>query len=161
MPVTSVISNNILVIAWYFLRKFFLTVQLFPLCIKTRKNVEIGFKFKVNHNIIIKLFSECNVNYAGIAHTCLSCEDIARQSRAMVPRWRLFGDFWVLFREPRTAHFRPTCVRCMTKLTITLTFLVGVWSIVMSVFVCPYVFPLAYLKKNTSQLHKIFFQSSD
>jgi len=24
---------------------------------------------------------------------CLSCEDIARQSCAMVPRWRLFGDF--------------------------------------------------------------------
>ena len=28
-----------------------------------------------------------------IVDTCLSCEDIARQSCAMVPRWRLFGDF--------------------------------------------------------------------
>ena len=24
---------------------------------------------------------------------CLSCEDIARQSCAMVPRWQLYGDF--------------------------------------------------------------------
>jgi len=24
----------------------------------------------------------------------LSCEDIARQSCGMVPRWRLFGNFW-------------------------------------------------------------------
>ena len=29
-----------------------------------------------------------------IVDTCLSCEDIAQQScAAMVPRWRLFGDF--------------------------------------------------------------------
>ena len=28
-----------------------------------------------------------------IVDTCLSCEDIARQSCGMVPRWRLFGDF--------------------------------------------------------------------
>ena len=28
-----------------------------------------------------------------IADTCLSCEDIARQSCGMVRRWRLFGDF--------------------------------------------------------------------
>jgi len=28
-----------------------------------------------------------------IVDTCLSCEDIARQSRAMVPRWRFFDDF--------------------------------------------------------------------
>ena len=25
--------------------------------------------------------------------TCLSCEDVARQSCAMVPRWPIFGDF--------------------------------------------------------------------
>ena len=29
--------------------------------------------------------------------TCLSCEDIALQSCAMVPRWWLFGDFCVLY----------------------------------------------------------------
>jgi len=28
-----------------------------------------------------------------IADTCLSCEDIARQSRAIVHRWRIFGEF--------------------------------------------------------------------
>ena len=28
--------------------------------------------------------------------TCLSCKDIARQSCVMVPRWPIFGDFWVL-----------------------------------------------------------------
>jgi len=28
-----------------------------------------------------------------IVDTCLSCEDIARQSCAMMRRWRLFGDF--------------------------------------------------------------------
>jgi len=28
-----------------------------------------------------------------IVDTCLSCEDIARQSCAMVPRWPFFGDF--------------------------------------------------------------------
>ena len=28
-----------------------------------------------------------------IVDTCLSCEDIARQSCAMVRRWRIFGDF--------------------------------------------------------------------
>ena len=29
-----------------------------------------------------------------IVDTCLSCEDIVRQSCTMVPRWRIFGDFW-------------------------------------------------------------------
>jgi len=28
-----------------------------------------------------------------IVDTCLSCEDIVRQSCTMVPRWRIFGDF--------------------------------------------------------------------
>jgi len=28
-----------------------------------------------------------------IVYTCLSCEDISRQSCAMVPRWQIFGDF--------------------------------------------------------------------
>ena len=28
-----------------------------------------------------------------IVNMCLSCEDIARQSCAMVPRWQIFGDF--------------------------------------------------------------------
>ena len=47
-------------------------------------------------------------NFFPIVDTCLSCEDIARQSCAMVPRWRFFATFCVLyFSEPRAAHFRP------------------------------------------------------
>ena len=44
-----------------------------------------------------------------IVNTCLSCEDIARQICGMVPRWRLFGDFFAccIFSEPRAARFRP------------------------------------------------------
>jgi len=40
-----------------------------------------------------------------IVDTCLSCEDMARQSCAMVPRWRLFGDFLgPAFPPSRTQH---------------------------------------------------------
>jgi len=36
---------------------------------------------------------------------CLSCEDIARQSCAMVPRWRFFGNFLGLaFPASRKQH---------------------------------------------------------
>jgi len=38
--------------------------------------------------------------------TCLSCEDIARQSCAMVRRWRIFASC-IFISEPRAAHFRP------------------------------------------------------
>jgi len=34
----------------------------------------------------------CLTNFFPIVDKCLSCEDIARQSCGMVPRWRLFGD---------------------------------------------------------------------
>ena len=40
-----------------------------------------------------------------IVDTCLSSEDIARQSCAMVPKWRFFVS--CIFSEPRAAHFRP------------------------------------------------------
>jgi len=40
-----------------------------------------------------------------IVDTCLSCENIARQSCAMVPRWRLFGDFLrPVFSASRVQH---------------------------------------------------------
>jgi len=44
-----------------------------------------------------------------IVDMCLSCEDIARQICAMVPRWRFLATFWrpVFFSEPRAAGFRP------------------------------------------------------
>jgi len=32
-------------------------------------------------------------NFFPTVDTCLSCKDIAQQSCAMVPRWRIFGDF--------------------------------------------------------------------
>ena len=35
----------------------------------------------------------CLTSFFPIVDTCLSCEDIARQSCAMVPRWRFFDDF--------------------------------------------------------------------
>jgi len=51
----------------------------------------------------------CLTGFFPIVDTCLSCKDIARQSCAMVPRWRLFGDFFssCIFSKPRAARFRP------------------------------------------------------
>ena len=40
-----------------------------------------------------------------IVDTCLSCEDMARQSCAMVPRWQFFAS--CICSEPCAAHFRP------------------------------------------------------
>jgi len=31
--------------------------------------------------------------FFSIVELCLNCEDIARESCAMVPKWRIFGDF--------------------------------------------------------------------
>jgi len=44
-----------------------------------------------------------------IVDSCLTCEDIARQSCGMAPRWRLFGDFLrAVFSASRSAAcFRP------------------------------------------------------
>jgi len=45
-----------------------------------------------------------------IVDMCLNCEDIARQSWAMVPRWQFFGIFWVLhFQRAACSTFR-TCI---------------------------------------------------
>jgi len=51
----------------------------------------------------------CLTSFFPIVDTCLSCEDIARQSCATVPRWRIFGDFFAscTFSKPRAARFRP------------------------------------------------------
>ena len=38
----------------------------------------------------------CLTSFFPIVDTCLSCEDIARQNCAMVPRWRFLATFWVL-----------------------------------------------------------------
>jgi len=43
--------------------------------------------------------------------TCLSCEDIARQSCAMVTRWRVFGDiFWILHFQRAACSTFQTCI---------------------------------------------------
>ena len=44
-----------------------------------------------------------------IVDTCLSCEDIARQSCAMVPRWRFLATFFgsCICSKPRAALVRP------------------------------------------------------
>ena len=47
----------------------------------------------------------CLTSFFPIVDTCLSCEDIARQSFGMVPRWRLFGDFLrAVFSASRAQH---------------------------------------------------------
>ena len=46
---------------------------------------------------------------------CLSCEYIARQSCAMVTKWRIFSDFWsCISSEVRAAHFQ-TCILNLHK----------------------------------------------
>jgi len=51
----------------------------------------------------------CLTSFFPTVDTCLSCEDIARQSYAMVPRWRFLTTFFesCVFSEPRAAGFRP------------------------------------------------------
>jgi len=45
-----------------------------------------------------------------IVDTCLSCEDIARQNCAMVPRLRFFGDFWVMHFQRVARSTFQTCI---------------------------------------------------
>jgi len=47
----------------------------------------------------------CLTSVFPIVDTCLTCEDIARQSCGMVTRWRLFGDFLrPVFSVSRAQH---------------------------------------------------------
>ena len=66
-------------------------------------SVVSGAKFAIlwGHLEEILLFNK----FFSIVDTCPSCEDTARQSSAMVGRWRIFGGFCVLyFSEPRAVH---------------------------------------------------------
>jgi len=47
----------------------------------------------------------CLTCFFPIVDTCLSSEDIARQSCAMVPKWQFFAS--CISSKPRAAHFRP------------------------------------------------------
>jgi len=46
----------------------------------------------------------CLTSFFPIVDTCLSCEDTARQSCPMVPKWQFFAS--CICSEPRAAHFR-------------------------------------------------------
>ena len=45
-----------------------------------------------------------------IVNACLSCENIAKQSCAMVPRWRILAIFWVLYFQRATCSTFQTCI---------------------------------------------------
>ena len=45
-----------------------------------------------------------------IVDTCLSCEDVARQCCAMVPRWQSFGDFLALHFQRAVRSRFHTCI---------------------------------------------------
>jgi len=45
-----------------------------------------------------------------IVDTCLSCEDIARQSYGMVPRWRFWRLFCVLYLQRAACSKFQTCI---------------------------------------------------
>jgi len=47
----------------------------------------------------------CLTVFFPIVTICHTCEDMARQSCAMVPRWQFFGS--CICSEPRAVHFRP------------------------------------------------------
>jgi len=49
----------------------------------------------------------CLASYIPIVDMCLSCEDIARQSCATVPRWRIF---WVLYSQRAVCSIFETCI---------------------------------------------------
>jgi len=58
----------------------------------------------------------CLTNFFPIVDMCLSCEDIARQSCAMVPRWRFFDDFLrPVFSASRVQHVSDLHVKFALK----------------------------------------------
>jgi len=58
-------------------------------CQRISATTEQKFTILWGHVGEILLFN----NFFPMVDTCLSCEDIARQCCAMVPRWAIFGDF--------------------------------------------------------------------
>ena len=60
----------------------------------------------------------CLTGFFSVVDACLSCEDIARQSCAMVPRWRIFGDFLrPAFPASRVQHVSDLHPKICTKAT--------------------------------------------
>jgi len=52
----------------------------------------------------------CLTGFFPIVDTCLSCEDIARQICAMVPRWRFLATFCVLYLQRAARSTFQTCI---------------------------------------------------
>ena len=78
---------------------------------KKRKNnsAASGPKFTILWGYVEEILL-LNKFFSNIVDTLLSCEDIARQSCALLPRWPIFGDFWVLHfqgRQCRRHIFAP------------------------------------------------------
>jgi len=71
---------------------------------QTRKTKSHGQRWKQNLTQFTAWVLLLN-KFFPIVDTGLSCEDIARQSCAMVPRWPIFGDFLrPAFSASRTQH---------------------------------------------------------
>jgi len=49
-------------------------------------------------------------SFFSIVDMCLSCKDIARQSCAMVPRWRILTTFCVLYLQRARCSVFQTCI---------------------------------------------------
>jgi len=66
-------------------------------------------KFTVLRGHVGEVLQEVSMfnKFFPIVDTCLSCEDTARQSCAMVPKWRFFA--CCICSEPRAAQFQ-TCI---------------------------------------------------
>jgi len=52
----------------------------------------------------------CLTSFFPIVDTCLSCEDIAWQSCAMVPRWRFLATFCILYLQRAACSTFQTCI---------------------------------------------------
>jgi len=58
----------------------------------------------------------CLTRFFPIADTCLNCENIARQSCAMEPRWRIFDDFCIMyFQRAPCSTFQTRAFEIRTK----------------------------------------------
>jgi len=58
----------------------------------------------------------CCLTFFTIADMCLSCEDIARQSYAMLPRWRFLAIFCVLHFQRAACSTFQTCILNLASL---------------------------------------------
>ena len=59
----------------------------------------------------------CLTSFFSIVDTCLSCKDIARQSCAMMPRWRFLATFCVLHFQGAACSTFQTCIWDSQKAT--------------------------------------------